>query len=267
MLIDTHCHIHDADYPLDVNEVIDRAHRAGVMKMICVGTDEPSSRSAIEFANNHPGIYAAAGVHPHEAKDGIGQLSEIVRFATVEDLSGNSFSNPVKKLVAIGEIGLDYHYDYSPRDTQIQILRYQIELALSKGLPMIFHVREAFDDFWSVLDEFKNDHRPIRGVLHSFTDTQQHANEALRRGLYIGVNGYSTFTRDESQKMMFATLPLDKILFETDAPFLTPNPFRGKVNEPAFVKNIAEFHAAIHHISVDEIANITTTNARTLFKL
>lgn len=266
MLIDTHCHIHDSDYPLDVDEVINRAHQAGVIWMICVGTDEPSSRLAIDFANNHTGIYATAGVHPHEAKDGIGQLSEIVRFATVEDLSGN-MASPVKKLVAIGEIGLDYHYNYSPRDMQIQILRQQIELALSKDLPMIFHVREAFDDFWAVLDEFKDDYRPIRGVLHSFTDTQEHVNEALKRGLYIGVNGYSTFTKDESQKIMFATLPLDRILFETDAPFLTPNPFRGKVNEPAFVKNIAEFHAAIHHISIDEIANITTTNARTLFKL
>lgn len=253
MLIDTHCHIHDADYPLDVSEVINRAHQASVMQMICVGTDESSSRLAIEFANNHEGIYAAAGVHPHEAKDGTRQLSEIVRFA--------------KKLVAIGEIGLDYHYNYSPRDVQIKVLRYQIELALSRDLPMIFHVREAFDDFWAVLDEFKGGDRPIRGVLHSFTDTQEHADEALKRDLYIGVNGYSTFAKDESQKMMFAALPLDKILFETDAPFLTPNPFRGKVNEPAFVRNIAEFHAAIHHISVDEIANITTTNARTLFRI
>lgn len=267
MLIDTHCHIHDADYPLDVSEVIDRAHQAGVTQMICVGTDEASSRLAIEFANNHEGIYAAAGVHPHEAKDGIGQLSEIVRFATIEDLSGNNLDGSAKKLVAIGEIGLDYHYNYSPRDVQIQVLRYQIELALIRDLPMIFHVREAFDDFWAVLDEFKGSNRPIRGVLHSFTDTQEHADEALKRGLYIGVNGYSTFAKDESQKMMFATLPLNKILFETDAPFLTPNPFRGKVNEPAFVRNIAEFHAAIHHISVDEIANITTTNARTLFRL
>lgn len=264
MLIDTHCHIHEADYPLDTDDVIKRAHLAGVTQMICVGTDEASSRLAIEFANNHDGIYAAAGIHPHEVKDGIGQLAEIVRFALAEDLSGN---NSVSKLVAIGEIGLDYHYNHSPRDVQIQILRQQIELALDNNLPMIFHVREAFDDFWAVLDEFADDKRPIRGVLHSFTDTKDHADEALRRGLYIGINGYSTFVKDESQKAMFVGLPLNKILFETDAPFLTPIPFRGKVNEPAFVRNIADFHAAIRHISVDEIANITTTNARTLFRL
>lgn len=250
MLIDTHCHIHEADYPLDEEAVINRAHQAGVMQMICVGSNSSSSQQAIEFANSHEGIFAAVGIHPHEAKDGLGQISEIIRF-----------SKP--KLVAIGEIGLDYHYDNSPHDVQILILQQQIELALKYNLPIIFHVREAFDDFWAVMDQFSG----IRGVIHSFTDNQSNADEAIKRGLYIGVNGYVTFTKDEAQKALFASLPLDKVLFETDAPFLTPVPFRGKVNEPAFVKNIADFCSVVRRIPFDEIANITTTNARTLFKI
>lgn len=259
MLIDTHCHIHEEDYPLDTEEVIERAHQADVMQMICVGVSEASSQRAIEFASNHKGIFAAAGVHPHEALNGIGQLAEIVRFASVKESS--------QKLVAIGEIGLDYHYNFTPHDVQIEILQQQIELALKNNLPIIFHVREAFDDFWPVFDNFKSVGQPICGVIHSFTDGKNNAEEALQRGLYIGVNGFSTFTKDEAQKVMFATLPLDRMLLETDAPFLTPVPLRGKVNEPAFVRNIAEYHSAVRQISIDEIADITTTNARTLFKL
>jgi TatD DNase family protein len=266
MLIDTHCHIHEAAYPLDVEEVIARAHQAGVMQMICVGTSETSSQAALEFASNHDGIFAAVGIHPHESQDGIGQLSEIIKYATMDDLSGNSPVVPAQKLVAIGEVGLDYHNDHSPHDIQAQVLKNQIELALKHNLPIIFHVREAFDDFWPIFDSFQSTDQPIRGVIHSFTDDQKNANEALQRGLYIGVNGYSTFTKNDAQKVMFATLPLDRILFETDAPFLTPVPFRGKVNEPAFVRNIAIFYSQVRQISIDEIANITTTNARTLFK-
>ena len=250
MLIDTHCHIHEANYQLDADEVISRAHAAGVMQMICVGTSVSDSRVAVDFALKHDDVFVAVGVHPHEAKDGLDGLIDIIE-------SGKS------KLVAVGEIGLDYHYNHSPHDVQIQVLRSQIELALEHDLPIIFHVREAFDDFWPIFDSYKG----IRGVLHSFTDNQKNADEALKRGLYIGVNGYSTFARDESQKAMFAGLPLDKILLETDAPYLTPLPFRGKINESAFVRNIAEFQGLIRRISIDEVADTTTANARNLFKL
>jgi TatD DNase family protein len=267
MLIDTHCHIHDADYPLDVEQVIANAHQAGVMQMICIGTSAINSQLAIDFAKNHDGVFASAGVHPHEASSGLGQLSEIIRFATLENFSAGNLAKPARKLVAIGEIGLDYHYDSTLRDVQIQVLTAQIELALKHDLPIIFHVREAFDDFWPVLDNFSSTGQQIRGVLHSFTDTMANANEAIKRGLYIGINGYSTFTKDESQKAMFATLPLDKLLIETDAPHLTPIPFRGKVNEPAFVRKIAEFCGLTRQISVSEVENITTANARKLFNL
>ena len=249
MLIDTHCHIHESNYPLDASDVIDRAHAAGVMQMICIGTNVEDSQVAVEFASNHDGIFASAGVHPHEIKEGWDKITDFV------DANKSS-------IIAIGEIGLDYHYNLNPRDVQTQILRTQIELALKHDLPIIFHVREAFYDFWPILDDYKG----IRGVLHSFTDTMENAQEAIKRGLYIGVNGYSTFVREESQKAMFASLPIEKILLETDAPYLTPIPFRGKVNELAFVRNIAEYQGEIRQISFDEVANATTANARVLFR-
>jgi TatD DNase family protein len=146
---------------------------------------------------------------------------------------------------------------------QIHALESQIDMALRANLPIIFHVREAFDDFWPIFDNFHG----IRGELHSFTDTVRQMEEGLGRGLLIGVNGISTFTKDKAQQAMFATIPLEKMLLETDAPFLTPAPLRGKVNEPAYVRNVAEFHAVQRGLSLNELAAITTKNAITLFDL
>lgn len=247
MLIDTHCHIHEASYPLDVDEVIRRAHEADVKKMICVGTSEKSSLEAVNFAALRKGILASIGVHPHDTKEGWEEIFQ---------LKG-------KKIVAIGEIGLDYFYTHSPRDTQIKALEAQIDLALKRDLPIIFHVREAFDDFWPIFDNFHG----IRGELHSFTDTKMNLEEGLKRGLFIGVNGISTFTKDKAQQEMFASIPVKRMLFETDAPFLTPAPFRGKVNEPAFVRNVAEYHAKLRSLSLEEIAATSTANATALFAL
>jgi TatD DNase family protein len=248
MLIDTHCHIHEVDYPLDVNEVLTDARAAGVAKMICVGTSVDSSERAIAFAQNHDDTFASIGVHPHDTKDG---------YEAIEALAGS------KRVVAVGEIGLDYFYNHSPRDVQIKALRWQIELALRHDLPIIFHVREAFDDFWPVFDSYVG----IKGELHSFTDTQENLDKALQRGLKIGVNGISTFTKDPSQQAMYARIPLNALLLETDAPFLTPNPFRGKVNQPAYVEQIALHHATIRGITAKDIANATTANAIALFAL
>ena len=146
---------------------------------------------------------------------------------------------------------------------QIKALEEQLQLAQKYKKPVIFHVREAFDDFWPILDNFHD----IRGELHSFTDTKENLAEALKRGLFIGVNGISTFTKDPAQQAMFQSIPIERMLLETDAPFLTPKPLRGKVNEPAFVRHVAEFHAQIRGISIQEIASQTTTNARALFAL
>lgn len=247
MLIDTHCHIHDTNYPLDIGDVLARAHHAGVNQMICVGTSVQSSSDALQFASRHEHIYASIGVHPHDTKEG---------WQTLEMLSGPS-------LVAVGEIGLDYFYTHSPRQTQIEALEWQIDMALTRNLPIIFHVRDAFDDFWPIFDNFSG----IRGELHSFTDTAENLAQALKRGLSIGVNGISTFTKGAKQREMFTKIPLENMLLETDAPFLTPAPLRGKINEPAFVRNIAEYHAALRDISLEEIAAKTSANARALFAL
>lgn len=247
-LIDTHCHIHEADYPLAAEEVLTRARAAGVTKLLCVGTSEESSREAVEFAALHDGVFASVGVHPHETKEGYDEVRQLL------DLEKT-------KIVAVGEIGLDYFYTHSPRDVQIKALESQIDAALRHNMPIIFHVREAFDDFWPLFDNFHS----IRGVLHSFTDTAQQMEEGLKRGLFIGVNGISTFTKDASQQDMFARIPSERLLLETDAPFLTPVPLRGKVNEPAFVKHVAEFHAEKRGISLDELASITSANAERLF--
>ncbi|MDX2776685.1 TatD family hydrolase [Streptomyces caniscabiei] len=248
MLIDTHCHIHEADYPLDAEEVLSRASAERVKKLICVGTSEESSREAVEFAALHNGVFASVGVHPHEAKDGYGEVERLLGLERT-------------KIVAVGEIGLDYFYTHSPRETQIKALEAQIDAALRHDLPIIFHVREAFDDFWPIFDNFHS----IRGELHSFTDSTKNMEEGLKRGLFIGVNGISTFTKDAAQQQMFGAVPLDKMLLETDAPFLTPTPLRGKVNEPAFVTHVAAFHAEKRGISPGELAAVTTANAERLF--
>lgn len=250
MLIDSHCHIHDEQfYPEGREDVYARAISDNV-NMVLVGTSESDSLAAVEFAKEHVGTWAVIGVHPHDTKDGWQEIGRI--------LSGKS-----EKLVGIGEIGLDYFYDNSPRDIQQQALEEQLQWAIDYKLPVSFHVREAFEDFWSIFDNFHG----IRGVLHSFTDTSVTLEAALKRGLYIGVNGISTFTKDVAQQAMFATIPLEKILLETDAPFLTPKPFRGKMNEPAFVKLVAEHMATVHHRRYDEVAQTTTSNARELFAL
>ena len=249
MLVDTHCHIHDANYPLDIGDVLKRAHHAGVNQMVCVGTSEQSSQRALDFAKNHEHLYAAIGVHPHDTKEGYAAIGQLLAAA--------------EKPVAIGEIGLDYFYTHSPRELQIKALETQLDLARQYDLPVIFHVREAFDDFWPIFDNFPG----LRGVLHSFTDTQLNVNQAFARNLLIGVNGISTFTKDEAQRAMFAHLPLDRVLLETDAPFLTPVPYRGTVNEPAFVRNVAEFHAHIRNVDLDTVAAATSANARALFAL
>lgn len=250
MFTDTHCHIHEPTYVHDPDEVIVRARQAGVKTMICVGTSQQGSRQAVDFVQNRDDIFASVGVHPHDTKDG---YSEIGRLLTE--------NHP--KIVAVGEIGLDYFYTHSPRETQIMALEAQLDMALKANLPVIFHVREAFDDFWPVFDNFHG----IRGELHSFTDSPAQLEQGLARGLYIGVNGISTFTRDVTQQHMFSTIPLDRLLLETDAPFLTPVPFRGKVNEPAFVVSVAEFQAKQRGLQVEQIGQATTANAYRLFAL
>lgn len=247
--IDSHCHLHDSEFYDDETReaAYTQALDDGIAAMICVGTDLASSRQAVEFAHTHPAAFALVGVHPHEARHGIEGIEQLL------------IDN--KHIVGIGEIGLDYYYTHSPREVQQQVLRQQLELAVKYNLPVSFHVRDAFDDFWPIYDEFSG----VRGVLHSFTDTSENLQKALERDLYIGINGIMSFTRDESQREMYQQTPLERVLVETDAPFLTPKPFRGKMNVPAYVSRVAEHFALLKGVSLDIVAKTTTHTTRELF--
>lgn len=257
-LIDTHCHIHDSEfYPENREEVYQASRDAGVI-MLCVGTDVRSSREALEFARSHDGCYAIVGIHPHDAKS---NAVDEIRALIENDILNSQSEHQKPSIVGIGEIGLDYFYDHSPRETQIERFREQLALAQEYNLPVSFHVREAFSDFWPIFDEFPG----TRGVLHSFTDTREVCEKALKKGLFIGVNGISTFTKDENQCTMYQVLPLESILLETDAPFLTPKPFRGKMNIPAYVERVAAHQAEIKSVPLTDVIRTTTANARKLF--
>lgn len=260
MLVDTHCHIHDPQFfaAEAAEAAYARAQEAGVA-MLCIGTTRSDSRAAVEFAKNHDNAWAVVGVHPHEAEDGVNDI-------------GLLLAEKHAKVVGIGEIGLDYYYHHSPKDPQITALEQQLQWAMDYDLPVSFHVRDAssaeqrtsvWNDFWPVFDNFHG----IRGTLHSFTDSQVNLDKGFERGLYASVNGISTFTKDPAQQQLFANIPLGKMLLETDAPFLTPAPYRGTINEPTFVREIAAFHAALRGISLEDVAAATSANANALFHL
>lgn len=248
MLIDTHCHIHDKDYKYSLEEVLDDANKKGVELMLCVGTDEDSSCRAIDISKKSDRLFPVVGIHPHEAKFGCEKIKLLAKDDSV---------------VGIGEIGLDYFYSHSTKEDQFKVLEQQLQIAQDLSLPVSFHVREAFDDFWPIFDNFRN----IKGVLHSFTDNKDNLKRGLDRGLYIGVNGISTFTKDVEQKEVFNAIPIDKIVFETDSPYLTPSPFRGKVNMPGMVLEVAKHMSNVRDISIDEISKQTSKNAKTLFNI
>lgn len=250
MFIDTHCHIHDSEFfsEDEADVMARRAIENGVTKLVCVGTDEKSSRSAVEFSDRYAFCYAVVGVHPHDTKNGIGYIEQMLK-------------DHHKTVVGVGEIGLDYFYDNSPRDVQTKALEQQLQWAIDYQLPVSFHVREAFADFWPIYRNFSG----IKGVLHSFTDTLGTLETALAEGLYLGVNGISTFAREKIE--MWDSIPLERMLLETDAPFLTPVPHRGKVNEPAFVRHVAEYHANRRKVELETFARVTSANATTLFSL
>lgn len=254
MFTDTHCHIHEPDYP-DAEGALERAHSANINRLVCVGTDEVTSRQAVEFARQYDSVRASVGLHPHDATHGERALTML------EELIRDDKTSEKPRIVAVGECGLDYFYENSPRAAQIPSLEAQLQLATDHDLTVVFHVREAFDDFWPVLDNFP----PLRGVLHSFTDTQQNLEKGLSRGLFVGVNGIATFTKNEDQRRMFASIPLSNLVFETDAPFLTPVPHRGIVNEPAFVTHVAQYIANLQAINLEELSRATERNATQLF--
>ena len=258
-IIDSHCHIHDANFPIPQEEVFENMQNSKISKAICIGENLENSKIGVKFAEENSSkikLFAAIGVHPHEAEKY--NPEELVY--ELEQLS------KAPKVVAIGEIGLDYFYENSNREAQKQILKAQLKLAQKLNLPVSFHVRNAFEDFWPIFDEISKFGK-IRGVLHSFTDSKDNLSKALKRDLFIGVNGISTFTKKPEDLEMFASIPLSKILIETDSPFLAPKGKRGKPNQPAFSKLIIEDLAEKRQISAEEVAKITTENCEKLFKI
>ncbi len=256
-LIDTHCHLHDSEFYPDPGEREAAYERAITAQtgMIVVGSDERSSNEAVDFAATHNDVWAVVGVHPHDTKLGWSTIAELAKRPEV---------------VGIGEIGLDYFYMNSQRDDQIRGLEAQLQIAQDNTLPISFHVRDekatrgaVWRDFWPIFDNFHG----LRGVLHSFTDSQGQLDQGFSRGLYVGVNGIATFTKDKAQQEMYAQIPLEKMVLETDAPFLTPVPFRGTMNEPSFVGRVAEHVATLKNVSFSHVAATTTKNAQALYHL
>lgn len=251
MLTDTHAHLDDEKFAPDLEEVIGRALAAGVTAVLTVASDLRSARSSIALAERFPFIWAAVGVHPHEAaaapEDYLSRLAGLARHP---------------KVVAVGEIGLDYHYDFSPRPVQREVFRAQLQLARELELPVIVHTREADGDTLAILREAGHG----RGVMHCFSGDWAMAAECLALGYHLSFAGTVTFPRSEGLRQVAARVPLDRLLVETDCPYLAPVPKRGRRNEPAFVVYTARTVAELRGITLAELAEATSANARALFR-
>ncbi len=249
-LVDTHCHLDWNAFEPDREAVIQRALDAGVTRLVTIGVDVPSSRRAVELAQQYDAVYAAVGVHPNDCADFDGErLAEIRRLA----------QQP--KVVAIGEIGLDYYWHKVDHETQARAFWSQLQLAAELNKPVIVHSRDAAGDVLTTLEAFTAQVAPLRGTLHSYFDDPVIMQRAFDAGFYCGVTGPITFKKSDRERVIIGQAPLDRLLIETDAPFLTPVPHRGQRNEPAYVRHVAEAIAQARGISVDEVAAATTHNA------
>jgi TatD DNase family protein len=265
-LFDTHCHMQSIlssgerhtreswgkEPDLTPENIIQAAEALDVRRFLLVGCDVADSRAAIDLARQSDTTWATIGIHPHEANRYVSDQGALDTFAGYA-------TEP--KVVAIGECGLDYFYTHSEPAMQATLLRFQIELALTHNLPLVFHVREAFADFWPIFESYSG----IRGVLHSFTDSRENLDRAIGHGLKFGVNGIVTFVKDPAQLEVYRAMPASSIVLETDAPFLTPNPYRGRVNQSKYVRTTAEFLATLRGESLTDLATISTQTARELF--
>ncbi len=275
-LTDTHCHLDFRAFDPDRPAVLERAAQAGVERILIPGLTPTSSRAAVRLAESHPMLFAAVGVHPTEASKVESQTSDFRR-PTLDNLRELARS---PKVVAIGEIGLDYYWDAAPHDLQQRVLREQLDLAADLGLPVVIHLREKGDaadgpcaqDLLNILQDWvarlEREASPLvgrAGVLHSFAGSLETARRAVELGFFIGVTGPVTYKNAIARREVAASLPLERLLIETDAPFLTPVPRRGQRNEPAYVRHIADKIAEIHQRTAEEIAALTTANANRLF--
>jgi len=256
-LIDSHCHIDSPQFAEDRDAMLERAREAGVLALVAIGTGPGPEKldAALPFAEQHDWIYTTVGIHPHEAKE-VTQthLDELVRLA----------KHP--KVIAWGEIGLDYYYDHSPRDVQAKVFRKQMELAKSAKKPIVIHCRDAWPDCMKILAE---EWAPsgLGGILHCFSSTLEDAKRGVDIGFQISFAGNSTFPKAQNLRDIAKALPLENILIETDAPYLAPVPFRGKRNEPAYVAEVAKMLASVRNLSPEEAAARTSENFRRFFGL
>lgn len=252
MLFDTHAHLNAEEYKDDLEEVLARAQEAGVANMVVVGFDRPTIERAMELVERYDFLYASVGWHPVDAID-----------MTEEDLVWIERLTSHPKVVALGEMGLDYHWDKSPKDIQKEVFRKQIRLARKVKLPIIIHNREATADILEILKEEKAEE--VGGIMHCFSGSPEVARECVNMNFYISLGGPVTFKNAKKPKEVAAEVPLEKLLIETDCPYLTPHPFRGKRNEPGYVKLVAEQIAEIKGLSYEEVAETTTKNAKKFF--
>lgn len=255
MLIDSHAHLDDLRYDTDRDNVLQRAQTAGIEAIVTIGCDLATSQAAVALAHAHPNIFATIGVHPHEAKEiGEGWYESFRSLA----------QHP--KVVAYGEIGLDYHYDHSPREIQRQRFREQIHLARELALPLVIHTREAQEDTVMILRE--EGAVDVGGVFHCFSGDMWLAKDALDLGFYLSFSGVLTFKNATMLRDIAKTVPLDRLMVETDCPYLAPVPYRGKRNEPAYVQYVAETLAEIRgNGSVESVARATVENTKRVFRI
>ncbi len=248
---DTHCHVHDERTPGGADGAVAEANAAGVSDIITVGCDRATSLAALEVAANHERVYATVGLHPHEASNGVDSIADLLR-------PGSDRPRPV----AVGECGLDYHYDHSPRGVQREAFAAQIELANALALPLVIHTRDAWDETFDILDA---QGVPERVVFHCFTGGPDEAAKCLVRGAYLSMSGIVTFKSAVDLRAAAALCPADRLLIETDSPYLAPVPNRGKVNRPAWVPYVGGCLAEIRGSSSDEIRLSTAASARLVF--
>lgn len=252
MLFDTHVHLNDEQFEEDLEEVIGRAQAEGVSHMVVVGFDRPTITRAMELAEAYDFIFACVGWHPVDAID-----------MTDEDLAWIEELAAHPKVVAIGEMGLDYHWDKSPKDVQKDVFRRQIRLAKKVKLPIVIHNRDATADVVEILRE--EGAGEIGGIMHCYSGSVEVAKECLDMNFYISLGGPVTFKNAKKPKEVAEAVPLEKLLIETDCPYLAPHPYRGKRNEPAYVKLVAEQIAELKGLAYEEVAEATTENAKRLF--
>lgn len=252
MLIDTHVHLNAKQYDEDLDDVITRARENGIDRMVVIGCDRPTIERTMELIEEYDFLYGVIGWHPVDAID-----------CTDEDLKWIEGLSNHEKIIGIGEMGLDYHWDKSPKDVQKALFRKQIALAKRVKLPIIIHNRESTDDCVEILKEEAA--HEVGGIMHAFSADTKTADEIIAMNFYVSLGGPVTFKNAQLPKDIAAHVPLDRLLIETDAPYLTPHPYRGKRNEPAHVKLVAEKIAELRSMSYEDLAHATTANAEKLF--